>query len=115
MGDGTRGNGEAHDDVQDDVQDEDGEVAEIDWAILQAGIDAMAGAGLDLDDTETVMHHLTVLLAAFLHRAATIDGLDEMAVGEMAAEMAGAAVEIATEGDDLPAFAVEDEAVEDED
>lgn len=86
---------------------------EVDWEPLQCAIDAMADAGLDLENHEEVVHHMAVFLGSFLKQtqeAQTLSG-DDMA--EMAAWIAGAAVEIAADVEDLPAFYPSDLEIDD--
>lgn len=77
---------------------------EVDWEPLQCAIDAMADAGLNLENREEVVHHMAVLLASFLKQTQEEEELSEDDMAEMAAWIAGAAVEIATDVEDLPPF-----------
>lgn len=96
------------------TQEPEDEALEIDWLPLQMAIDAMSDGGLNLDDSEEMSHHLATLLAAFLKKQQQVDELPDDEVGEIAAWIAGAAIEIAVTIEDLPPFAVSDDA-EDED
>ncbi|MEM9553146.1 MAG: hypothetical protein AAGC60_02730 [Acidobacteriota bacterium] len=89
---------------QDQDLPNDDEMIEIDWDQLQAAIDGLEDAGLDLEDTELVLYHLAALQASALRRLREEDDADEMAIAEVAADLAAFAAELAVGDDDLPAF-----------
>lgn len=84
----------------------DDEFVEIDWEPLQAALDAMADEGLDLDDTDVMRDSLSVLLASLLRKIQVKERTDDEDLGEIAAEIAALAVQIALDEEDVPAFAV---------
>ena len=92
------------------------EFMEIEWDVLEAAIDAMAEAGLDLSDHQTASEHVAVLLASLLRRVRTEDpDADEERLSEMAAEVAAIAVELAAGDDEVPPFEVSEDSDDDED
>jgi hypothetical protein len=89
----------------DDDSTEDDDFMEIDWEVLQSAIDAMADAGLDLSDHESAREHLAVLLASLLRRIRVEEPeIEEEQITEMAAEVAGLAVQLAFEDEEVPSF-----------
>ncbi len=83
---------------------------EIEWDVLEAAIDAMADAGLDLADPESASEHIAILLASLLRRVREEDpDVDEEQLSEMAADVAAIAVEIALGEDEVPPFEASEE------
>ena len=91
-------------DIQDDDPGLAGDYVEIDWEPLQAAIDAMADAGLDVDDDEVMRDHLAALLASLLRRLRDEAELGDDELAESAAEIAALAVQIALGEEDVPPF-----------
>ncbi len=88
--------------IQQDTPAEDEEFIEVDWEPIQAAIDAMAEAGLDLENHESVRDHLAVLLASLLRRIESMEGSDEEEIAELAAETAALATQIALGDEEVP-------------
>ena len=78
------------------------ELVEIDWAPLQAAIDAMAEEGLDLDDGEDLINHWAALLGVLLRKVRGDEQLSEDELAELAAEAAAFAVDLAVSEENLP-------------
>lgn len=89
---------------------DDEEFMEIEWDVLEAAVDAMAEAGLDLSDHASSVEHVAVLLASLLRRIRTEDpDTDEEGLSELAAEVAAMAVELALGEEELPPFAASED------
>ncbi len=97
------------------MTDEPEDEIEIDWDPLQAAIDAMADYGLDLEDHDVVLHHLATLLGSFLKHVQNTNESSDEDMAEMAAWIAGSAVEIAATLEDLPPFAASEWVANDDD
>lgn len=80
------------------------EFIEISWEPLEAALDAMIEAGLDLSDTESALHHVGALLAVLLRKIDEEQEVDEDEIANLAAEVASFAVDLALSDEELPSI-----------
>ncbi len=92
----------------EDDNDEAEEFIEISWEPLEAALDAMIEAGLDLSDTESALHHVGALLAVLLRKIDEEQEVDEDEIGNLAAEVASFAVDLALSDEELPSIETAD-------
>ena len=81
---------------------DDEEFIEISWEPLEAALDAMVEAGLDLSESESALHHVGALLAILLRRLSEDQEIAEDEIANLAAEVASFAVDLALSEEELP-------------
>lgn len=87
---------------EEDTDADGEEFIEISWEPLEAALDAMIEAGLDLSDTESALHHVGALLAVLLRKIDEEQEVDEDEIANLAAEVASFAVDLALSEEELP-------------
>lgn len=89
---------------EQDTEAREGEMIEIDWTPIELAIDGLAEGGLDLEDAQAVLNHMSAMMASCLRLHMEESQWDAEKVAEAAAEAAAFAVDLALSDDELPAF-----------
>ena len=95
-----------------EMDDEDGEMVEIDWEPLQGAIDAFHEAGLDFSDHQSLLDHLSALMGSLLRKMQADLKMEEDELIELAAQSVAFGTDLAFGSDELPDFLPSEEQEE---